>query len=225
MILFFKIIPRINPDFISYLSLNLKDYFLPYGVILFSIDGMAVVPEIKEILKNEEKSMKEVIIFGSIIPIIVYLIFIISVFGITGFNTTTEGMIGLSSVIGRGVMYIGFIFGILATFTSYLTMGDTLKKEFHYDWKVPHFTAWVLACFPALLLYLAGFKNFIGIIGFVGAVSFGIDIIIITAIYLKAKTKGQVKPAYNLNISKGWIYLMLAMFLSGVIIETVKVLI
>ena len=222
IILFFKALPHVNPEFFTTVNLNLKNILLPYGVILFALGGMAVVPEMKEILKKQEGSMKKLIIIGSIIPIITYLIFIVIVFGVTGSATTQEGMVGLNLALGNSVVYLGFLFGIITTFTSFLTLGITLKKELHYDRGLPMWLAWIFACFPPFILFLLGLKDFINIIGFIGAVALGIDVIIITFIYLKAKKLGQRVPAYSLNIPRGLIIVFVSLFIIGIIAEIVN---
>lgn len=220
--LFFKSLPHINPAYFTTVNLDLKNFFLPYGVILFSLSGLAVVPEMKEILKEKEASLKKLIIIGTIIPIITYLLFIVTIFGVTGPDTTQKGMDGLNLTLGSGIVQIGFMFGVITTFTSFLTLGITLKKTFHYDLDLPAWLGWILACFPAFILFLLGFREFIGIIGFIGAVTLGIDIIIISLIYLKAKKKSQRIPAYTINIPKWGVYLLIALFLVGVAMQFVK---
>ena len=86
----------------------------------------------EEILKEHKSSLKKIIIIGSLIPAVTYLIFIIAVFGVTGLATTPEGLVGLNKFFGGGITRLGFIFGLIATFTSFITLGITLKKVFHY---------------------------------------------------------------------------------------------
>ncbi|OGY44341.1 MAG: hypothetical protein A3J62_01615 [Candidatus Buchananbacteria bacterium RIFCSPHIGHO2_02_FULL_38_8] len=224
-ILFTKSLDYIDLDNFRVIDINFKNLFLPYGVILFSLGGMAVLPEIKEILKNQEKSMKNLVIIGTLIPAITYLLFIITVYGVTGQNTTEEGMIGLNSALGNGVVQLGFLFGIITTFTSFLTLGVTLKKEFHYDWNLPHLLSWAIACLPVLILFIIGLKDFIGIISFIGSVTLGIDITIIMIIYLKLRQKSQRIPAYSVNVSKPWIIILTTVFLLGIVIEIINILV
>jgi len=224
IILFLKASSAIDWQYLTTVNVDLKNFFLPYGVILFSISGMAIIPELKEILHDDEKSIKNIIITGLIIPIVTYLIFIITIYGVTGSNTTPEGMTGLNLALGGGIAAIGFVFGIITTFTSFLTLGITLKKEFHYDWGLPGWLSWIAACVPAFALYMAGFKNFIGIIGFIGSVTLGIDITIISLIYLKSKTAGQRVPAYSMKISKKFVTVLTTLFIIGVIFEISKII-
>ncbi len=211
--------PHIQLPNLLTVDLNFKNLILPYGVILFSLSGLSVIPETKEILENQTKWLKNLITVGLLIPTATYLLFIFVVLGISGSQTTPDGLDGLGLALGEKIIAIGYIFGIITTFTSYLTIGVTIKKILWFDLKFNHFHSWILAVVMPILLYLAGLKNFIAIVGFTGAVTLGIDVITIAFIYLKAKTKGNRQPEYNLNIPKMAIYLLVAIFLFGVILN------
>jgi hypothetical protein len=103
-----------------------------------------------------------------------------------------------------------------------LTLGLTLKKVYWYDLKFAHFTSWVIACFVPLILYFGNLKNFIQIIGLTGAVAFGIEGILIFLIHLKAKQKGQRIPDYKISLSKRVIYILIALFLVGAVLQLVS---
>lgn len=228
LILFFGVLifliikgsPHINPEYLF--DINYKNLFLPYGVILFSLGGMAIIPEAREILGQKGKLLKSVIVVGAIIPIITYVAFIFLVLGVTGPDTTTDALTGLKAVLGQNILIAGFLFGIITTFTSYLTLGLTLKKIYWYDLKFSHFNSWLIACLVPIILYVAGLQNFILIIGFTGAVTLGVDVILISLIYLKAKKKGQRIPDYKVNIPKTIVYLLIGLFLVGVVTQLVS---
>ncbi len=223
VILFLKAIPEINTEFLSTSFISNQNFLLPYGVIMFSLAGASVIPEMRELLEEHESSLKKLIIIGSAIPIITYLVFIITIYGVTGPLTTQEGLIGFNSIMGSGIAQLGFVFGIITTFTSFLTLGITLKKEFNLDWGLPKFTSWVCAVMPALILYILGLQNFIAIIGFVGAVALGIDITVTTLIYLKAKKQGTRVPSYSLRLPKIVIISLTSIFVIGAVLEIISI--
>lgn len=198
---------------------DLKYLFLPYGAILFSLSGSSIIPEIKEILKDSPKKLKSVIISAILVSALVCFVFIFLILGITGQNTSSEAIAGLGRTINNGVVEMALIFGILTVFTSFITLGLTFKKMLWYDLKLKKDLAWVLACFIPLSLFLLGFNNFIVIIGLTGGVFLGIDVVLIVLIYLKAKTKGDLVPAYNLNPSRFLVYFLILFFALGVFYE------
>ena len=222
ILVFVKSWPHLALENFLSTRLDLKNFFLPYGVILFSISGTAVIPEIKEMLKNQAKSLKKIIVIGLIIPAVTYLLFIVSVYGITGANTTEEGMVGLNLALGGGISMLGFLFGVITTFTSFITLGITLKKSFNYDLGISKKLSWLAACFPALILYLLGLNDFIAIIGFLGAIAMGVDTIIIALTYLRAKKFGQRSPAYSLKMGRLGVSFIVFFALTGIIIELAR---
>ena len=69
-------------SFTNYTNIHLINALLPYGVILFAFIGTAALPEIKEILIKEKKKMKRAILWGTLIPVFLYLLFSAIVIGI-----------------------------------------------------------------------------------------------------------------------------------------------
>ncbi len=163
------------------------DFFLPYGPVLFALWGGALIPEIEETLGlgPERKKLRLIIPLGIIVSLLVSLFFIIIVLGITGEHTTKEALVGLELYLGDGITSLILLFGILATFTSFIAIGLTLKKILWYDLKIPHSISWAITCFVPLFLFLANVRDFIVVIGVVGAVMLAIDAILISFMYKK----------------------------------------
>lgn len=178
-------------------NLNLSYLFLPYGVILFALGGTVAIPEMAELIQN--RRLKSAILLGTLIPIILFIIFVFVVVGVTGKNTTQEALIGLQNILGLKIMLIGLVFGVLALITSFLVLGLNIKKIFNYDYKINKHLSWFLACFVPLILYLIGLRDFISMIAFVGAVLGGINGIIICLIYSKLK-KAKLLPGFVILI-------------------------
>jgi len=218
---FTESVPHI--DIANFQPIHLDSWFFPYGVVLFSLWGTAVVPEMKEMLshslgsgKKTERMMKALIVSGVVISSLVYLLFVISVLGASGAGTTEDAISGLQSVIGSYIIKLGFIFGIFACFTSFLTLGLTLKKVLRYDFLVPKNLAWVITFSLPILLFFLGMRRFIDIIGFVGAVAIGLEGIILVVLYkefLKDKFNKKVNPA---------VYLLALVFVFGIFFEITR---
>ena len=51
-VLLAKALPYLEPNHFTTAQLNPSNFFLPYGVILFSLAGTSVIPEMREILKG-----------------------------------------------------------------------------------------------------------------------------------------------------------------------------
>jgi tyrosine-specific transport protein len=195
--------------------------FLPYGAVLFSLSGIALVPEVKEMLSRQRAALKKLIFLAIVISVITYLFFIYLVLGIAGPEVSVDAITGLGKFLSQGVISLALIFGFLTVFTSFLTIGLTLKKILWYDLKLKKDLAWALACFVPLILFIIGLNNFITVISLTGGVFLAIDAILITLVYLKAKTKGELKPAFSLNLPRFLVYGLILFFVLGIIYEII----
>jgi amino acid permease len=198
-----------NLFIIRNLELGIRNWFLPYGPILFSLWGAALIPEVEEMLGEQKHLLKKIIPIAILIPIFVYLFFIFLITGITGSKTTPEAITGLRNFLGDGMVGLGLLFGILTTFTSFIALGLTLKKTLWYDLKIPKNLAFGIAVFLPLFLFLIGMKDFIGVISFVGGVMLGIDGILILLMYKK------------INPQKFWVLPLILVLLGGIVYEII----
>lgn len=201
------------------LTFDVSKFFLPYGVILFSLAGSVAVPEARQIMTGEERKIKKAVAWGTIIPIIIYLAFAWIVVGVSGSQTSEEAIKGLISFLGSEVILIGSVFGILAIFTSFIVLGLNLKKVYQFDWRLKKNLSFLLACVVPLCLFLAGLKNFILIIGFLGAVAGGLDSILTILIFLRAKKQGDRRPEFSLKWGRLWAFSAILLFSLGIIYQ------
>jgi len=194
---------------ISNFQFQISNFFLPYGVILFSLWGAALIPEVEEMLGVDpprKKLIGKIIFISILVPIIVYLFFIYLILGITGAQTTESALTGLRNVLGDGIVSLALFFGVLTTFTSFIALGLTLKKVFCYDLKIEKNLAFAITCFVPLILFLIGVRQFIPVIAFVGGIMLGIDGILILLMYRKIKPKQILVYPLFLILFGGIIY-------------------
>ena len=206
-----KAFPFINIE--NFKTVNLKFFTFPYGVILFSLWGSAIIPEIKEMLGGDRKQLRRVILYGTIIAVCTYLFFIFTILGTSGSGTSKEALSGFVGKIGDGILKLGFIFGIICCFTSFITLGLTLKKVFWYDFGLSPNFSWFVTSFLPLTLFLLGFREFIEIIGFTGALMLGAEGLIIIFLYkkfLSQKLSQKINPLF---------YGLAGIFVLGIIFE------
>lgn len=201
--------------------MNIKNIFIPYGVILFALGGAAAIPQMKEMLKGQEEKLEKAIKWGTLIPIIVTILFAFVVVGISGENTTTEAISGLTSALGGKIVFLGAIFGFLAIITSFLVLGLNLKDIYKQDFRLNKILAWALACLVPLVIFLWGRPDFITMIAFIGAIFSGFEGLLIILIWKRAKVEGKRKPEYSIKISSIVVYLMMAIFAFGIIYKLI----
>ncbi len=209
---FIKALPFVNLN--NFQLIDLKYLAFPYGVILFSLWGVSVVPEIKEMLLGDKNSLRKVIILGVVLSALIYLFFIYLVIGASS-PVSEDAISGLDQVLGSNILKLGFIFGVITCFTSFLTLGLTLKKILWYDFGFSKHISWFLTCFVPLGLFLLGFRRFINVIGFTGAIALALEGIIIVFLYkafLKKKFRKRMNPLF---------YLLSCVFLLGIAVEII----
>jgi len=202
-------------------TLDWSYFFLPYGVILWAVTGGVAVPEMREIFGKDCRLLKKSIIWGSLLPVFLYLIFISTVVGVTGQQTSIEAIEGLVRVLENHTIIFGAVFGLLAVTTSFLVIGLALKKVFWYDYKLNKHLAWALTCFIPLVAYLVHLRNFVAVIGFLGAILCGLEGIIFVLIYQRAKKLGQRRPEYSLRLPLPVLYGLILLLTVGVIYQII----
>jgi tyrosine-specific transport protein len=215
--IFIYFISKINLNNFSFVSPNPIMWFMPYGAILFAFMALSALPEVREELKGQEKKMKKAIIIGSLIPIALYILFVVAVFGFAGQNTPEIATIAL----GR----LPSILAIFTMFTAFCALGIALKELYVFDFKVKHDEAFALAFFPAfviiLLIMLLNFVNFVKIISLIGGISGGLAGILVLFILRKAKKTGQRKPEYSIPLNWPIIIILSLIFIAGIVYQFV----
>lgn len=203
---------------------NPAAFFLPYGVIIFALDGSVAIPEIRELLKGDGASYKRAIIIGSFIPIVVYFLFMTLVLGVSGAHTSEEALRGLSGYVGSGAITLGAVFGMLAIATSYLALGSNLKHTFEYDWNIKKNFAGLLVVIVPAIAFIAGVQKFIEVISFSGAVLAAVIAIFTILVYRKAKKFGDQTPGYALRLPSFVLWGLIVLLALGGVYEMMYVI-
>lgn len=207
----------------NYFTFNLSKIFLPYGVILFALGASSIIPDMKNILTHQRKSLKKAIIIGATVPMIIYVFFAAIVVGVTGVDTSESAIIGMGQKLGSVILDLGAVFGILAMTTSFLSLGLVLKEVFQYDLKMNKILSWALVLVVPLVVVLLNFLSFIQVLGIVGALVGGTEGIIIISLFYKARKKSERKPEYALKIPNFVIYALGLVFFLGIVYEVYMV--
>ncbi len=211
IILFF--ISKVNIENLLYF--NTKYSFLPFGVILFSMLGYTIMPEMEMILKNQERKMKKAILIGTLIPAIIYLFFALAVAGTFG-ETTPE-----IATLALGKIFV--LLGIVTMFGAYMALSIALEDMYTLDYNIGKKKAWLLTIIiPLSLFILLEFldkNSFVNILGISGTISGGLAGILILLMNLEAKRKGNRKPEYKIPINWIIIFILSLIFILGAIFE------
>lgn len=191
--------------------------FLPFGVILFSLIGWSAIPEIIDFLttRREMKKIKKAIFLSTLVIVPFYLLFSLVVLGVAGKETSQDTLSGLVPFLGPKIVLLGALAALITLADSILVLGVHLKNTFICDLKLSNILATAITCGLPLLLFLIGFRSFIGTLGFVGTVVGVIEGIAIILIFKKAKKKGNREPEYNLKVPSLLLYFLIVILILG----------
>lgn len=208
-------------DFGNLVLFNSANLFLPYGVVLFSLVGWSAIPEMVEIFKTpeEKKKIKKVVIVSTIVVILLYVIFSLAVLGITRGNPSPDTLSGLASFLDNRIVMLLTLAGVITLADSFLVLGLYFRNTFVCDFKISKNLASLIACGLPMVLFLIGFRSFIGVVGFVGTVLGAVEGVLLLFIFKKAKVLGQRTPEYSVKVPSILIYFIMAVFILGAICE------
>lgn len=206
-------------DVANFSGTTLEYWFLPYGVLLFAFAGLTSIPIQREILRGQERNFRSSIVIAVILVAVLYLLFAVTVVGLSGENTTPNAITGLLDILGSRIVVLGSLFGLLAITTSYLMLGAALFDIFRLDFKFQRRWAWLLTVVPPVILFMGGLRNFIDVISLVGAVAIGIESIVLLMVFRKAKAHGTRRPEFSMHLPSWFMVVLGLLFTAGVIYE------
>lgn len=199
---------------------HLGSLFLPFGVILFACGSATALPAVYDVLRGHHRLFRRAIVLGLLTSLSVYVLFTLTVVGVSGPSTTADAIHGLGSRLGPGILLLGSLFGCLAMSTSFLTLGFILRDTYMKDLHLSHGHAWLAAMVPPFLLFLIHPVSFVTILAIVGGIFGGFDGIMIYALWRKARQRPMRRqPAYVMNIPRPVQVVMIAVYLLGIILE------
>jgi len=219
LIIAFSYIKISNFDFANFNFSFSGDWFLPYGIWLFSLAGFAVLPEMRDMFIGATiKNFKRSILAGILICAVFYLIFIFTIIGVSGKMTTSDSLTGLAKVLGTPALVAGSLLGFLVVFTSFIALGADLKNIFRYDFHFPPWLAWLSVVVPPIFLFLTGAENFTRILGITGSIGLGLmGILIILMTRKLRRERGDYERFSKIKLIAGG--LLMAGIIAAVISE------
>lgn len=202
-------------------------WFLPYGIFLFAFAGASAIPDAAEAFYRGNKApngrFRRVLVLSTVIPLLVYVIFIYSIIGVSGQETSSDAIAGLEHFLGGRAVLVGSLIGFLAVFTSFLALGLDLKNMFHYDAGASSRSAWAGAMAIPPILFAAGVNDFVSVIGLVGAVAIGIDGILILLSALRVCRTGSRCAIGNVSFHPAFPLILITALSVGVAYEVFRI--
>lgn len=183
---------------------NALEIFLPYGVILFALNATPAIAEAHALLPGSQRNFKKALIWGTLIPIGVYILFALAVVGAMGADTTEIATIGLGQKFGPMVFWFSNLFAALSMGTGYIGLGIAIKQNLVWDNKVNPFLATLIVILIPICLFFAGISNFVAILDLVGAFMVGSSSIVMALVYVRARKSGDL-PAGRYGLRYSWL--------------------
>ena len=198
-------------------TINTNFLFLPFGVVLFALLSFSAIPEINLILKKDKILMKKILVTGTLITILFYILFALIIVGFKGVETPEIATIALGPIF--------IMLGIFTMFTSYLALGNALQDHLIYDLKFKKIKSWFLSSLIPIFIFLViiifKYFTFSKILSIGGAVFGGLIAVLILFIVKKAKVKGNRKPEYKIPVNGFIIILLSLIFAAGIVREII----
>ncbi|MDP3727432.1 MAG: hypothetical protein Q8R35_02210, partial [bacterium] len=128
---------------------------------------------------------------------------------------------GISERFGSAAGLFGSAVGFLAAVTSFIALAVVLEGTFTSDFGVKPAIATSLTVAIPPLLFAAGLRDFIIIIGLIGAVAIGVESILILLIHRRAQAVHPAAASFRIGIPVFVRALLILLFAAGVIAEMV----
>jgi len=203
------LLPYINTNNLN--QINPSKILLPFGLVLFASLGYSVIPEVKEILKNNQKKIFSAILIASIVSLSIYFIFtytFVGVFGSRVEEIATKAMIEYKK--------LGDIFILLTMITPYLALSKVVEDVYINDWKLDKRLSWFITAFIPFIIFVFSNLDFVNLLSISGTYAGGMMGLLTGFITLKAR-KSKTKPVYIVPGGNFLIYLTMAVFVSGML--------
>ncbi len=194
--------------------------WLPYGVVLFALSGLGAVPEVKDVLGTRAaRRLPHAVTVGLFIITGLYLAFAMAVVGVTGSETTPSAFAGLAPVLGPSFAVITSLIGVVTLLSTYAMSNLQLQNALRFDVGVPRVPAWLASALLPPAAYLLGLRDFVPVIGFVGAVFSGAVGIILVATYERMRRHPVCRDHKCFNAPKVLSVAVVILFALGIIFE------
>lgn len=211
-------LPLIHVEYLT--TLNTSNAFLAYGVTLFSLTSIGIVPEMREILGRKAKSKLGLsILIGMFVIVCLYALFTFAVVGVTGAGTSQAALDGLVPLFGESFRLVTLLLGTLSITSIFVLLGIGLQNTFQFDFNCSRMKSWLLVMAVPVLVFAAGMREFVSLIGFLGTMFGGLIGILIVMAYKKMISHPFCVQKHCLNFPTILSWFVMLVFACGIIFE------
>ena len=168
---------------------NISSFFGPFGIVLFSLTGYTVIPEVKEELGGT-KRLTSVILLSYLISILLYVFFTFSFIGAFGPAVSAVATDGLHSIYYEILFSLTTLFLLL---TPYIALSLVLADSFTYDFGIARKLSMFLSLAAPFAMALFDF-NFENILDVTGGIFISLlAIMVLVAVFMERKAGRRIR--------------------------------
>ncbi len=202
-----------------------RDPFFSFSIFIFSLTGLSAVADARDFLRgpdNVESAslLKSAITVATSIPLFLYIAFVIPVLMSLGSGVTKDALSGLAQILGHKIIILGGAIGFIATFTSYLALGNDLKKVYQLDIGISKSLSWLAVFLFPILIFIFSANNFVKLISLVGGFFISVDGLFVISILRKMR-KNKLSKIHFLEFGGKYQFFLSAIFIASMIYEFV----
>lgn len=197
-------------------------WLLPYGVVLFALSGLGIVPELKDVLgKRQLPKLPAAVMYAMASVTVLYAAFSVAVVGVTGTRTTQTAFEGLLPSLGPSFGFVAGLVGSVTVVSVFAMMALQMENMLRYDFGLPRRLAWACTIGVPLLLFLTGMREFIPLIGFIGSVFGGVIGVVVVMTYERMRRSPVCQRHQCLEVPSFVSWGIAFVFLLGLVSEVV----
>lgn len=182
----------------SFKPLHWLLFLLPFGPLFFALNGRPAISKVVaawRVARQEKKSfsLTSSIIVGTLVPALIYLIF---VFGVLRLSPTPseDAISGIASALPTWIMILLGVFGIVAIWVPYFMIGANIRDILREDMRLSRIMSAGLVILIPIGFFLSGMSQFISVVGFVGGLFLALEGIFVVTIWRRAFPKSRYRP-------------------------------
>ncbi len=190
--------------------------FIPYGAILFSLAGRTAIPVVVDYFRKNKIAFKKIssaLFLGTILPAALYALFVIGTLGMTK-SVSGSSIKEIAAGLPTSMAVLFGILGLFSLWSSYITIGKDTEQSLKNDLRFGPILSGIITILLPIILFIAGFNNFIKLVGIIGGVFSGIEGLLVIAIWKKAQQDPQ--RGIVLNPPKIILALLTVIFTAGI---------
>jgi amino acid permease len=195
-----------------------RNILLPLSALFFALSGRVAIPAVVNLLRERKSAhiplIRRAIIAGTILPGVVYALFIVAVLALSG-TVSQDAVTGLLGALPQWLVFCIGLLGILSLWSSYILVGRDVNETLQYDLDMPSWLRYFIVLIVPLVLYALGFSSFIGLVSFIGGIFLALEGVFIALLWRGAHIRHRL--AGLVHISRSTLLLLWLLFTAALI--------